>query len=126
MGIDIRDGNQLECITCALCIDACNDIMAKVDKPRGLISYTTLRDYNAHGAEAETAGRAAATAHQRSVGVSHIVGPRTLIYFGLWSLIGIAMLVGSPPATGSGSTCSPTAIRSTSRSPTARSATVTR
>jgi polyferredoxin len=23
MGIDIRDGQQLECITCALCIDAC-------------------------------------------------------------------------------------------------------
>ncbi len=52
MGIDIRDGNQLECITCALCIDACNDIMKKVDKPQGLISYTTLRDYNAHSAEA--------------------------------------------------------------------------
>ena len=35
MGIDIRDGNQLECITCALCIDACNDIMAKVGPAAG-------------------------------------------------------------------------------------------
>ena len=45
-GIDIRDGQQLECITCALCIDACNNIMDKIGKPRGLIGYSTLRDYN--------------------------------------------------------------------------------
>lgn len=41
MGIDIRDGQQLECITCALCIDACDDVMDKIDLPRGLISYDT-------------------------------------------------------------------------------------
>lgn len=41
MGIDIRDGAQLECIHCALCIDACDDIMKKVDRPRGLIAYDT-------------------------------------------------------------------------------------
>lgn len=41
MGIDIRDGSQLECITCALCIDACDDVMDKVGLPRGLISYDT-------------------------------------------------------------------------------------
>ena len=35
MGIDIRDGQQLECITCALCIDACDDVMAKLGKERG-------------------------------------------------------------------------------------------
>ncbi|MCG8442127.1 MAG: cytochrome c oxidase accessory protein CcoG [Caulobacterales bacterium] len=39
MGIDIRDGDQLECINCALCIDACDDIMDKVGRPRGLIAY---------------------------------------------------------------------------------------
>ncbi|MGR3518531.1 MAG: cytochrome c oxidase accessory protein CcoG, partial [Roseovarius sp.] len=39
MGIDIRDGQQMECITCALCIDACDDVMAKIGKPRGLIDY---------------------------------------------------------------------------------------
>jgi cytochrome c oxidase accessory protein FixG len=44
VGIDIRDGQQLECITCALCIDACDDIMAKVGKPRGLIDYIALTD----------------------------------------------------------------------------------
>ncbi|MGD2005838.1 MAG: cytochrome c oxidase accessory protein CcoG [Pseudomonadales bacterium] len=40
-GIDIRDGLQYECIGCALCIDACDGIMDKLDRPRGLISYTT-------------------------------------------------------------------------------------
>ena len=39
MGIDIRDGDQLECINCGLCIDACDDIMAKIGRPKGLISY---------------------------------------------------------------------------------------
>lgn len=47
-GIDIRDGLQLECITCALCIDACNGVMDRIGKPRGLISYATLEEYNAN------------------------------------------------------------------------------
>lgn len=41
MGIDIRDGAQLECIQCALCIDACDDVMGKVGRPTGLITYET-------------------------------------------------------------------------------------
>lgn len=41
MGIDIRDGAQLECINCGLCIDACNEMMDKVERPRGLIAYDT-------------------------------------------------------------------------------------
>lgn len=41
MGIDIRDGLQYQCTGCALCIDACNNIMDKVNKPRDLIRYTT-------------------------------------------------------------------------------------
>ncbi len=94
MGIDIRDGNQLECITCALCIDACDAVMDKSNRPRGLISYTTLRDYNGHAAEAAATGRQSATAHQGSYSVSHILRPRTLIYFGLWSLVGLVMLYG--------------------------------
>ncbi|MBT4792789.1 MAG: cytochrome c oxidase accessory protein CcoG [Halobacteriovoraceae bacterium] len=40
-GIDIRDGLQMECIACTMCIDACDDIMRKVKKPEGLIKYTT-------------------------------------------------------------------------------------
>ena len=41
VGIDIRNGPQLECIGCALCIDACDDIMKKVGRPTGLIAYDT-------------------------------------------------------------------------------------
>ncbi|MBZ8132076.1 cytochrome c oxidase accessory protein CcoG [Afifella sp. IM 167] len=93
MGIDIRDGQQLECITCALCIDACNNIMDKVDKPRGLIAYTTLKDYEVHAATAAKAGREAAKDEQRHFSMAHILRPRTIIYTVLWSFIGIAMIV---------------------------------
>lgn len=41
-GIDIREGLQLECIGCANCIDACNDIMRKIGEPEGLIRYDSL------------------------------------------------------------------------------------
>ncbi len=41
MGIDIRDGEQLECINCALCIDACDAVMKRVGLPTGLIAYDT-------------------------------------------------------------------------------------
>jgi cytochrome c oxidase accessory protein FixG len=41
-GIDIRDGLQYECIACAACIDVCDEVMDKMDYPKGLISYTTL------------------------------------------------------------------------------------
>lgn len=80
-GIDIREGPQIGCITCALCIDACDNVMAQIDKPRGLIDYCTLDD-----AEVEKAG-----------GTSHPVlktlfRSRTLIYFGIWASIGLAML----------------------------------
>jgi polyferredoxin len=44
MGIDIREGQQMACITCALCIDACDDVMEKIGKPRGLIDYLALND----------------------------------------------------------------------------------
>ncbi len=40
-GIDIRDGLQYECIACSACIDGCNEIMDKMNYPRGLIRYTT-------------------------------------------------------------------------------------
>jgi cytochrome c oxidase accessory protein FixG len=84
MGIDIRNGSQLECITCALCIDACDGVMEKIGKPKGLISYTTLRSYNAHAAGLET---------QAPLTWREIVRPRTMIYFSVWGLIGLAMLV---------------------------------
>lgn len=40
-GIDIRRGLQMECVGCTACIDACDEVMEKIDKPRGLIRYAT-------------------------------------------------------------------------------------
>ena len=82
MGIDIRDGQQLACITCALCIDACDDVMTKIGKPRGLIDYMALSD------EArEKSG------HSPRPIWSHIFRLRTMVYTGLWSAIGFLLVV---------------------------------
>jgi cytochrome c oxidase accessory protein FixG len=40
-GIDIREGLQMECINCTQCIDACNSVMDRVKRPRGLIRYSS-------------------------------------------------------------------------------------
>jgi cytochrome c oxidase accessory protein FixG len=105
MGIDIRDGQQLECITCALCIDACDSIMDKLDRPRGLISYATLSDYSANmklatdpATGAIDPSRVRTADGGFSDAVRHfdwrvVFRPRTLIYMGVWSLVGIALLV---------------------------------
>lgn len=44
IGIDIRNGLQMECIACTACIDACDEIMEKVHKPKGLIKYGNLEN----------------------------------------------------------------------------------
>ncbi len=51
MGIDIRDGLQMKCIGCGLCIDACNSVMEKINLPLNLISYDSVNSTNAkmHG-----------------------------------------------------------------------------
>ncbi len=41
-GIDIRNGLQMECVHCTACMDACDAIMDKVGRPRGLIRYASL------------------------------------------------------------------------------------
>lgn len=43
-GIDIRDGQQLECVNCTACIDACDDVMTKVGLPKGLIRYASEQE----------------------------------------------------------------------------------
>ncbi len=47
VGIDIRDGLQMECIACGLCVDACNNIMDRIDLPRGLVRYDTVNHMEA-------------------------------------------------------------------------------
>ncbi len=42
-GIDIRDGLQIACIGCAACVDACDEVMSRMNYPKGLISYTSER-----------------------------------------------------------------------------------
>ena len=78
MGIDIRNGQQMECITCALCIDACDDVMAKIDRPKGLISYDTLAnmDRRAQGKPARL----------------RLVRPRTIMYAAFICIVGAVML----------------------------------
>lgn len=62
-GIDIRRGNQLECVGCTACIDACDEVMEKVKRPQGLIRHVSM---------AGIEGRPARPFR-----------PRILIYFGL-------------------------------------------
>jgi cytochrome c oxidase accessory protein FixG len=78
MGIDIRDGQQLECITCALCIDACDSVMDKVGLPRGLISYDTLANVERVRAGEKPRLR--------------LIRPRTLVYAGIIVLVSVIML----------------------------------
>lgn len=69
-GIDIRNGLQLDCIACSQCIDACDDIMDKLKRPRGLIRYDSL-----NGLAGEK---------------RKIVRPRVVLYTGVvivWTLI---------------------------------------
>ena len=64
-GVDIREGSQLGCITCGLCLDACDSIMDKVNRPRGLIRYASLD---------EIEGKPIKKLYQH---------PRTLVYIGI-------------------------------------------
>lgn len=78
MGIDIRDGLQMECIACGLCIDACDDIMRKVDLPTGLIAY-------------DTESRIEARAEGREEKF-HIIRPRSLYYALVLAIVGSIMM----------------------------------
>jgi cytochrome c oxidase accessory protein FixG len=76
-GIDIRNGSQLECIQCALCIDACNEIMDKVGRPRGLIAYDTVRNLESAGKD----------------GLSfNLSRPRVVLYSAAIAVVGAIML----------------------------------
>ncbi|MBL8647972.1 MAG: cytochrome c oxidase accessory protein CcoG [Sphingosinicella sp.] len=80
-GIDIREGPQIGCITCALCIDACDKVMTQIGRPRGLIDYVTEES-----ADLEKAGKPPKPV------IRTLLRPRTIAYFMLWGSIGLAML----------------------------------
>jgi cytochrome c oxidase accessory protein FixG len=78
-GIDIRSGLQMECIGCAQCIDACDAVMMKLGRPRGLIRYSS---------QAAMAQPTAGLARR-----ARLLRPRTVIYATLLTAIATAFLV---------------------------------
>ncbi|MFW0777892.1 MAG: cytochrome c oxidase accessory protein CcoG [Rickettsiales bacterium] len=80
MGIDIREGLQMECIACGMCIDACNDIMDKVGLPHGLVRYDTV-----HNQQERAKGKPE---------TAHFIRPRTLYYSLILAVVGGIMLYG--------------------------------
>jgi len=80
MGIDIRDGSQLACINCGLCADACDEVMARVGRPQGLVAYDTDS-----AVTDRVEGRSA---------VYRLIRPRTLVYAGALALVAVVMLWG--------------------------------
>jgi cytochrome c oxidase accessory protein FixG len=93
-GIDIRDGQQLECIGCGLCVDACDSVMGKLGRPKGLIAFETLKNLSA--SEAATAGMAPGEArYAAGMAVRHVprfVRPRTMMYAGALTVVSLVML----------------------------------
>jgi cytochrome c oxidase accessory protein FixG len=91
-GIDIRQGLQIECIACTACIDACDEVMDKLGRPRGLVRYDSLNGLNGK--------------------TTRLVRPRTIVYTLLlfvgaavltWALstvrpanLGVTRMVGAP------------------------------
>ena len=79
-GIDIRQGLQMECVGCTACIDACDDVMTRLHRPRGLIRYDSQNGFS---------GRA-----------TRWLRPRTVLY-------GVLLLIGAGVATWALSTVRP-------------------
>ena len=78
-GIDIRDGLQNECIGCAACIDVCDDVMDKMNYPKGLIRYATENGVAGGWSKLQMFKRA--------------LRPRVLVYGGLLSVASVAFTV---------------------------------
>ena len=75
-GIDIRNGLQYECIGCGACVDGCNQVMAKMGYPKGLIRYSTENALRKHLDSGQIARR--------------MVRPRVLIYTSILLVVTIA------------------------------------
>lgn len=77
-GVDIRDGSQLGCIQCGLCIDACDHIMTQIGRPTGLVAYD-----NGLNQERREAGKPE---------VYRFIRARTLLYAGIIGVVGLIMM----------------------------------
>lgn len=73
-GIDIRHGLQMECIGCAACVDACDEVMLRLKRPRGLVRYDSLAGFGG--------------------GVTRLIRARTVVYTVLL-VIGAAVMTWS-------------------------------
>ena len=83
-GIDIRNGLQMECIHCTQCIDACDAVMEKLGRPKGLIRYGSQ-----------------ATMLPQPGEKPHLVRPRLIVYATLLLIVWTAfftVLATRPPA----------------------------
>lgn len=78
MGIDIRNGLQMECIACGLCIDACDTVMDKIGLPKGLIRYDTSTHIEAK--------------EKTGVAGFNLLRPRTAYYASVMLIVGGLML----------------------------------
>ncbi len=76
-GVDIRNGQQMACIGCALCIDACNSVMAKFGRPPELITYDTINNQAARARGEPTQTR--------------LFRPRTIAYIVLLFVVAAVM-----------------------------------
>ena len=72
-GIDIRRGQQMECVGCTACIDACDEVMTKIKRPKGLIRYAALADIEKQGRK--------------------VLRPRLFFYGFIMLLLGISLAV---------------------------------
>nr|WP_314074761.1 cytochrome c oxidase accessory protein CcoG [uncultured Roseococcus sp.] len=95
-GVDIRDGLQMACINCGLCIDACDGIMDKLGRPKGLIAFETIG--NLAVAEAAVAplppGRGRCAVGMEARRPVRLLRPRTWVYAAAMAAIVLAMITG--------------------------------
>jgi cytochrome c oxidase accessory protein FixG len=93
-GVDIRDGQQLECIGCGLCIDACDSVMGKLGRPKGLVAFETLKNLSASAAAAAALppGMHRQQAGMAARRVPRFIRPRTIMYAGALAVVALVML----------------------------------
>ena len=77
-GVDIRNGSQLGCIQCGLCIDACDAVMKKIGRPTRLIAYDTDENIRRRA--------------RGEAPVYRLVRPRTILYAAAIAVVGSVML----------------------------------